>query len=91
MRIGKRQLELLIGLGSPCMMLIVGDRVSESLTRRGLLRGKGKNDCLVITPAGLRVLADEMEAGRVTDALTRMEADIKKRSETVKRKRKGAG
>lgn len=67
MKIGPRQRRLLAQLARPGSALIVGDDVSRSLVRRGLLEEDtpGSDSILTITPAGLRVLADEAEAGRV--------------------------
>jgi hypothetical protein len=66
-KIGKNQLQQLLGLASPNSLLIVGrDRVSQSLVKRGLLAPKKANDpgaWLQVTPAGMRVLADAFEAG----------------------------
>lgn len=74
--LGKHQLRLLLQLGSPGMRLVVGDRLSRSLERRGLLRATGgpvKTDdgrdlppgLFQITPAGLRALADALERGQL--------------------------
>lgn len=64
--LGKNQLERLLGLASPCSLLVVGDgRVIQSLVKRGMLKPK-KGDpkaWLQITPAGMRALADAFEAG----------------------------
>jgi hypothetical protein len=68
MRLGKNQLQRLKILGCPGTAQIVGCKITASLERRGLVRSD-KGDFVCITPAGLRVLADEMEAGRVSDAL----------------------
>lgn len=69
MHLGKNQLERLMGLASPGCLLIVGnDKVSRSLVKRGLLWPKDDNDrfaWLGITPAGLRALADALEAGEL--------------------------
>lgn len=67
MRIGRQQLRLLMLLGSPGNVLVTpADRVAKALIRRGLLaEGEG----VAITPAGLRALADELEAGRVAQHL----------------------
>ncbi len=65
--LGKNQIERLLGLASPSLLLIVGgDSLSQSLVKRGLLASKAKNDpkaWLQITPAGMRALADAFEAG----------------------------
>ena len=65
--LGSKQRELLGALASPARLLIVGNTVAESLTRRGLLAPQGnKGDSFYqITPAGMRALADEWEAGRL--------------------------
>lgn len=69
MHLGKNQLERLLGLASPSMLLVVGDgRVVASLVKRGLLAPKKKSDpmaWLQITPAGMRALADAMETGQL--------------------------
>lgn len=65
--LGKNQLERLLGLASPGSLLIVaGDRVSQSLVQRGCLKPMKPDDqkaWLQITPAGMRALADAFEAG----------------------------
>lgn len=64
--LGKLQLERLLGLASPSMLLVVGDKLSESLVKRGLLKPRIKkrpNAWHGITPAGMRVLADAFESG----------------------------
>lgn len=78
MRIGKNQIKTLVVLGSPTMAMVVPGETELGLIKRGLLRTRdGGMAC--ITPAGLRVLADEMEAGRVDDALERMRKDVEAR------------
>lgn len=64
--LGKLQLERLMGLASPSCLMIVGDAVSGSLVKRGLLRPNFPDTPEAwhrITPAGLRALADAYEAG----------------------------
>ena len=64
--LGKLQLQLLFGLASPSMLMIVGDKVSGSLVKRGLLAPKfpeSPDAWHRITPDGLRALADAYEAG----------------------------
>lgn len=65
--LGKRQWSLLKGLASPGMFLILGDKVSDSLVRRGLLvsRAADGDGLLQITPAGMRMVADAWEAGEI--------------------------
>lgn len=77
MRIGKDQLETLIALGSPtCLLLTTSGRGTAGLVKKGLLREREPGRACCITPAGLRVLADEMEAGRVEDALERIKKEV---------------
>jgi hypothetical protein len=64
--LGTRQLERLLGLASPSMMLVVGDALSASLVGRGLLAPHFPDQADAwhrITPAGMRALADAYEAG----------------------------
>lgn len=75
MRIGKDQLRMLIVLASPTCILLTPNRSSAGMVKRGLLWMDEHGGCC-IAPAGLRVLADEMEAGRVADALTTMKKDV---------------
>ncbi len=66
--LGKLQLERLLGLASPSMLLVVGDKLSASLVKRGLLkpRFRERPDAWHgITPAGMRALADAYEAGHL--------------------------
>jgi hypothetical protein len=66
--LGKLQLEKLMGLASPTRLLIVGDAVSRSLVKRGLLKANFSDSPDAwhrITPAGMRVLADAYEAGEL--------------------------
>jgi hypothetical protein len=64
--LGKNQLTLLKNL-MPGRAVVIGDKTSSSLTQRGLAQSWDENgkDLVTITPAGLRALADEMEAGRI--------------------------
>ncbi len=66
--LGKNQLERLLGLSSPSMMLVVGDALSKSLVKRGLLKPNFPDNPDAwhrITPAGMRVLAEAYEAGQL--------------------------
>jgi hypothetical protein len=72
--LGKRQLEKLLGLASPSMLLVVGDAVSKSLVKRGLLAAAvpDRPDAWHrITPAGLRALADAYESGLLDQFMTK--------------------
>lgn len=80
MKIGHQQLQLLISLASPGRILVVGDRISKSLVKRGILADDGKGDWCRITPCGMRLLADEMEAGRIDDALEVMRREAAARA-----------
>lgn len=70
MRLGRRQLELLTLCANPTgLLLLAPDRLSASLVRRGMLRQLKSPGACCITPAGLRGLADALEAGQVRDGL----------------------
>lgn len=76
-RLGKHQLRLLMTLASPSTRLVIADARSESLERIGLVKAHsparpatGTTKAIPagmvgITPAGLRRLADELEAGNL--------------------------
>lgn len=68
MRLGKNQRERLTALGCPSTAQVVGCKVTRRLAELGLLRSK-EDGFFCITPAGLRWLADELEAGRIEGAL----------------------
>lgn len=65
MRLGKNQLDVLRGLGSPSMAMVVPNKEAKSLVKRGLLRTAESGGFACITPAGLRVLADALESGQI--------------------------
>jgi hypothetical protein len=68
MSLGTKQRDMLGALASPSVAMIVPDKVALSLVKRGLLRTyDGGFAC--ITPSGLRTLANELEEGRVEDAI----------------------
>lgn len=75
---------MLVMLGTPTRSVITPGKSEQGLVAKGLLR-QDKGGACCITPAGLRALADEMEAGRVVDALKRMKADALKRQRRAKR------
>lgn len=65
--LGTRQIDLLRQLANPHLFLIIGDKVAESLVRRGLVAETGvKGGFFQITPAGMRLMADMWEAGKIT-------------------------
>lgn len=65
--LGKNQLERLLSLASPSMLLVVGSgKLERSLVKRGMLKPKKPNQpmaFLQITPAGMRTLAAAFEHG----------------------------
>ncbi len=72
--LGKLQLERLMGLASPSCLLVVGDAVSASLVKRGLLKPHFPDRPGAwhrITAAGLRALADAYEAGQLDRFMTK--------------------
>lgn len=88
--LGKLQLERLLGLASPSMLMVVGDAISKSLVRRGLLRPNFRNKPEAwhrITPAGMRVLADAYEAGRLKQFMKPFPPKRMPTSEVVERVR----
>lgn len=84
MRVGRDQLQILVMLGSPTMSLVVPDRAARALIKRGMLRASDTGGFACITPLGLRVLADEMEAGHVDDVLSRMKKETAERQAACK-------
>lgn len=83
MRIGKNQLRTLVVLGSPTMSLVVPGPAERAMVKKGLLKTSDTGGCACITPLGLRALADEMEAGRVDDALTAIKKDVEARQAAI--------
>lgn len=66
--LGKLQLERLLALASPSMLLVVGDEISAALIKRGFIKPRFRRSPEAfhrITPAGMRVLADAYEAGQL--------------------------
>ena len=63
-RVGPKQRDLLARM---CVgrAVVVGDALTRSLCRRGLMKAHRGDDVVTVTAAGLRALADEMDAGRV--------------------------
>jgi hypothetical protein len=79
MRLGRNQLRTLVVLGSPTMSLVVPGKAERAMIKRGLLRCADSGGFACITPLGLRVLANEMEAGRIDDAVERIRKDVEHR------------
>jgi predicted transcriptional regulator len=67
MKLGNKQLEYLSFVVQPGLSYIVGNKVLASLVRRGLMASaSSKGDSFYhITAQGLRILADEADAGRL--------------------------
>jgi len=63
--LGAKQRNLLRMLANPANAAVVADAVSASLVRRGLLAAEPDGSFAHVTAAGLRALADEIDAGRV--------------------------
>lgn len=83
--LGKHQLQLLLGLASPSMLLIVGNDLSKSLVKRGLLKPrlrKRPEAWHAITPAGMRVLADAYETGQLKQFMKPFPPKRKRAAET---------
>jgi hypothetical protein len=76
-RVGKNQLEILVALGLPTMTLLVPGPETRGMVKKGLLKESKPRGSVCITARGLRTLADEMDAGRVDDALQRMVEAVK--------------
>ncbi len=81
-RLGPNQLRLLSATASPYSLLLTPDRQSDRLVQLGLLRQSEVGKACCITPAGLRALADAIEAGRLKDGLQRA-ADERAKNEAM--------
>lgn len=73
-RVGHDQLRILMMTASPFSILVTEDRASRGLVKRGLL-SQGRHGGMTITADGLRVLADQMDAGAVADKLAELKAE----------------
>lgn len=69
-------------IASPTSTLIVPSKTDLALAKKGLLSVNDQGKMAQITSAGLRVLADEIDAGRVRPILDDM---VKDASEARKR------
>lgn len=68
-RLGAAQIEALTSIAKPTMILLTPKKRDERLVALGLAKHPAPGcKSLCITPAGLRFLADEIEAGRIEDA-----------------------
>ena len=65
MRLGIRQLELLRGVGTNSA-LATADKATRRLCELGLMREGVPGGLVHLTPKGLRVLADAVDAGRIS-------------------------
>lgn len=74
--LGNNQLRQLFALACPGMILIVADdRLSQSLLKRGFTKPidvKRPDRAHRITPAGLRALADALEAGKLEQFMRKL-------------------
>jgi hypothetical protein len=66
-RLGIRQVRRLAALSGIGLCQVVPDDVTRSLCLRGLMLGTAPDGdgMVVVTPAGLRALADALDAGRM--------------------------
>lgn len=71
MRLGKNQLKSLEML-SPKQCPVTADATLRRLIELGLAEGGDNGSFVCLTPAGLRVLADEIESGRMCPIRQRM-------------------
>ena len=62
-RLGKNQLDFLAGLAGPRRAAIVGDKLLRSLAKSGYIKALGDDSFYVITPDGLRAVADALDSG----------------------------
>ena len=77
-RLGQKQIDALMSVASPTMIMLTPGKVERALVAAGLLverpkfgpalPGKPLCGAVGISAAGLRRLADEMDAGRVLTA-----------------------
>lgn len=69
--LGRKQIELLLHLGKPSLVMLTPDSVARSLVARGLLEQKYEAGGPVrITAYGMRVLADYHAAGELDSFMT---------------------
>ena len=64
MRLGKRQIDLLMKLGTT-RSVVLPDNTTRRLVELGLAHAEPNGSFTRITPAGLRALADLADAGKV--------------------------
>lgn len=62
-RLGKNQIAFLAGIAGTGRAVVVGDKLIRSLAKAGCLKALGANSFYVITPAGLRSVADAIDGG----------------------------
>lgn len=88
-RLGKRQLEMLILCCSPLSLLLTPDAVSDALVTKGLMTAtrKGPRSPASISASGLRAVADAMDRGDIPPAIERMKQEAKARTQRSQAKR----
>jgi hypothetical protein len=79
-RLGKNQIDALTRMSGALWMLVTPGPVHRGLVAKGLLRSSAY-DTMCISPAGLRRVADLLEAGVIKDALTL--AEERKRAKEI--------
>lgn len=65
MKLGTRQLETLRAVGTTAA-IVVPDSITRRLCALGLMASEASGSFAHITPAGLRALADAVDAGRIS-------------------------
>lgn len=76
-RLGCEQINYLKAMGGVGRFLVVPDKVSDSLCARGLMKSHGTDRSFVgITPAGLRALADLLDAGIIPEPVPSMKPSV---------------
>lgn len=67
MRLGRHQLDLMSGIAGTHSALVVPNKLTASLERRGLMKSASRtgNAFMVLTPAAYREIAAALEDGRI--------------------------
>lgn len=80
-RLGPHQIEALALVCGFRRLGLTPRREERALIKRGLLREHDGSYC--ITPAGLRAVADEMDAGRLKDGIDTWAAAMRGKDDTL--------